>query len=259
MTTFDDPTRAFMAKLGVDHNAPRPHHDERRRKEPSVKEYLKDAKTLLKIVKNPTSATPKAALKTLINVAFPKEAGLTPLGLFGLMNEHYGRDWWDWEPETMRQVLAGEHAVAPTREIMNMIGALQLIASTNSPFEHWDKFEKVGHALYGNIVDFRVVQPLEPDELAVTFKYLQALRPGQEFEHEIFVYAAGCCNEAGMVYMPPDLFPPPCQDQLADHNVDKALETAVERLWESRGATDDIAESYQMDILKEIAEVLSHA
>lgn len=261
MAIYDRDTWEFMEKIGAVLAPPPPSPLPKEEQDRHKTNYVKNTKTILKILQNPTKTIPKVVLKGALDLGFKKEAGLTPIGLFAFMNDHYSAEWWDWEPETVRESLEEDHQIVPTPEVMNMIGALQLTALTNAPFEHWDKFEKVGHAFYHNVVDFRVVQPMEPDEVALTFHYLALLRPGQEFQPEIYAYAAACCNEAGLVYLPPGLFPEACQEALAAQAHTRELEEEVKLQragGEFRPAPSDAC-AHQLAMLKEIQEALADA
>ena len=256
MPHYDESTRLFMEKMA---DGPSPHQHKHKDEGPTAKEYVKNTKTLLNILNNPVKAIPRAVLKGALNVGFKKESGMRPVALFSFLNDQHDHLWWDWEPETIRQTLEQEHAIEPTREVMNMIGALQLVALSNGPFEHWHQFEKVGHAFYQNIVDFRVVQPLEPDEAAAAFKYLALIRPGQEFEDEIYAYVAAACHMAGMVYLPDDLFPAPCQTHLEGMIHDTTMTAEVKGCWGSGVTPGSEAIVHQVAMLHDVKEALSDA
>lgn len=193
MAHIDGPTEKFMTALSGTAEAPR---------------------TVDKVAESSRSVAPKLNASGVVE-ELQKEGGLSPLKLFGFLNEHHEQSWWDWEPETLWTVLGVEHGIQPTEALRDLVMALQTIVSTAAPFEHWHAFEKVGHALCGTSVDFQVVQPLEPDQVALTCKILAAIRPQEKYEPEVLGYMAACCHSAGMVYLPHDFFPVGAQTELA--------------------------------------------
>jgi hypothetical protein len=154
----------------------------------------------------PERALARAATKILAEEVFQKQAGLPPLKIYLMLNDHYGREWWDWEPETLWHHLQEDHATEATPEIKNIVMALQTVLKTNYPFEMWHVFEKVNHAFNLNMVDFATLQPAELDEAAWTISLLQRIRPKTEFEDDIWGYIAAVAKESGVVYLPPQLY-----------------------------------------------------
>lgn len=160
--------------------------------------------------------------------AMEKSGSLKVLDLFELLNEHYKHAWWDWEPETIWQTLSHDHQIEPTEAIKNIVQALQVIVSTDQPFEHWHVFEKVGHAFNYNHVSFATLQPLEVDEIAVTVKLLRAIRPKAEFDKEVCAYMGACAKHSGIVYLPEPLFPACAQESLDELGNNVELKAQVE-------------------------------
>jgi hypothetical protein len=156
-----------------------------------------------------------------------KTSGVSALSVYTLLNQHYLDEWHDWEPETLWQTLEMEHAIQPSDEIKNLVQALQVICKTDFAFEDFSVFENVGHAINMNPVLFGQIQPLEPDEAALTVKVLRSIRPKEEFEDEVEGYIAACAKRAGMVYLPDDIFPSDCQRFLDAIGNDMSLKYRV--------------------------------
>lgn len=132
-----------------------------------------------------------------------KEAAptLSVINLYSKLNDKYGEDWHDWEPETLWQTISLDQLFGISDELKNMIQALQVVCKTNFPFEEWNVFENIGHAFNGNMVDFSTVQPLELNEIAWTCRALESIRPGTLYEDEVDGYIAACMKNAGVVYI----------------------------------------------------------
>lgn len=182
---------------------------------------------------------------------------VSALTIYAGLNDKYKQDWWDWSPETIWQTLHMDLGVEVTDEIKNMVGALQVIVNTNQAFESWNIFENIGHALNENMVYFSVVTPLELTDITWTVKVLQDIRPKEAFQDEILGYIAACAKNSGVVYLPPELFPPKSQMFLDGLNNDMELKAEVERSWPNVVKSDSMV-GIQTQKLDEVREYLKN-
>jgi hypothetical protein len=159
---------------------------------------LRDAKRLAGFIKNPE----KAVVSALVRSAIEKKGHLSPIKIYQELNTRFGQEWWDWEPETIWQMVDS----LATEELKNIVMALQCIVNTEFPFEHWHVFEKVGQALNLQPVAFGILQPLEPHHASLTIYLLKTIRPKAEFEPEVLGYVAAVLHDAGITWAPPMLF-----------------------------------------------------
>jgi hypothetical protein len=243
MERFDQSTRDFMERL-ADDTPGRPKSDLSK---------LRTLKSVIKSIEDPHKAIGKALVSGVtLKSLFEKEGRVKVLGIYGTLNERYGREWWQWEPETVWQTLQKEQGIDPSEDLKNLISALQLTVTTNQPFENWHVFEKVGQAFNMNPVNFGILQPLEADEVALTLKLLRMIRPKQEFDSEICGYLAAVAKNAGLVWLPKEVFTAGCQSFLEQMGNDTALASAVEK-GEGSGADYEIQKSR----LKEIDEYVT--
>lgn len=251
MARFDTATLAFLDKLAEEDSKSAPHHS-------VSKDVALAAKKVVRIAQHPTTNIPRAligfATKELI-----KEGSITPLGLYDVLNTNYEKDWWDWEPETIWKTLAVEQGIETTPEIRDLILALQLSVNTNQPFEHWHIFEKVGNALNGNEVDFRLLQPLELDDASAAIQILKKIRPATGFDDEILAYVAAVAKASGIVFLPQELFTAECQAYLDALNNDLELRDQVSKRWPAREKKEDSpALKIQLMQLHEIKEYVDN-
>lgn len=246
MARFDKPTEDFMTKLaGEERDEPG---------KPDLKN-LRTLKSVVKSIQDPHKAIGKALINGVaMKALFEKEGGIKVLGIYGILNEHYGREWWHWEPETVWQTLSREQGIRVDDDLRNLISALQLTVTTNQPFENWHVFEKVGHAFNFNPVNFGVVQPLEPQEAALALKLLRAIRPKQEFDSEICGYLAALAKNAGLVYLPQAIFTAGCQSFLNAMGNDQALASAVEKNENAGTVEVEIQKARLAEIEKYVAD-----
>lgn len=174
----------------------------------------------------------------------------TVLNLYELMNSKLP-GWQDWEPETLRKELF-EEGVNITEEIRNVVGALQVVANTNYPFELWHVFENTAHAFAGNDVNFSIIQPLELTEIAAAMKILKAIRPKEGFEDEVLGYVAAVAKQSGVVYLPRDMFDE-SQKFLDELNNDLELKERTRVMYPAMKEGDD-ALAIQTQRLAEVRE-----
>lgn len=215
-----------------------------------------------------------SGLKSIAKEEMSKISAQTPyhykahvVSIFDQMNEKYGEDWWDWEPETIRVTLDKDFGFEVSEDGENLLGALQLVLNTNQAHEHWHVFEKVGHAFNANVVDFSILQPLELDEIALTIDLLRRLRPKQEYLSEIPGYIAAVAKNSGVVYLPPDLFATgpdehiregdtDAQVHLDQLNNDLGLKARIIPLWKAGKDGESLDEKIQIGRLREVKDYL---
>lgn len=204
-------------------------------------------------------------VKALAREGLEKVSAQTPfhhradiVSIFSQMNDKYGEDWWDWEPETIRVTVDRDYGIEIDEDGENIIGALQMVLNSNQAHEHWHVFEKTGHAFNGNNVDFSILQPLELDEIAVTLDILNTLRPKQDFLSEIHGYIAVSAKSSGVVFLPEGLFGSEPQKKLDEMNNDMDLKKRVASLWAKGEEGASLEEQIQIRRLKEVQDYLDN-
>jgi hypothetical protein len=271
MARFDDLTKDFIEKvsghslhLDVDSLDVEPQAVSGPRDRTLVEKSISAAKTGIAVAKDPARELPRlvvrGATKNLLlrsgQPALEKKAAaaIPPLQVYRLLNDNYGHSWWDWEPETLWQTFAVEHHVEADDDLKNLVQAMQVLVNTNQVHEHWHIFENAVNALNGNHVDFTVMQPPTPSDIAAAFKVINTIRPDEEFDEEIYTYVAGVCHGEGMVYLPQGLFPKDCQKKLEDITFDRDLERAVAHCWNTNTNSSDERVGIQIAHLNEIKD-----
>jgi len=242
MGRFDAATQLFIDKVAED--APHSH---------DMKGALRLARKAIDFGHDPK----KTLGRVLVGAAtkeLTKEGSMGVIHVYEALNENHGKDWWDWEPETVWQTLAVEQGIAADQELKDLVMALQIAVTTNYPFESWNVFEKVTCAFNQNDVDFHVIQPPEIDEIAFTVSVLRTLRgESTPYEDEVLGYIAACAKHSGIVYLPPELYPSRAQEFLDKLNNDLELKARVQ------SKKDDGSAAYKIQALqlKEVAEYVS--
>jgi hypothetical protein len=250
--TYDESTKSFMndvsnAPTGVDAS--------------TLKQSVNVVRSLLS--ENPKTSlaklVAKRGIKALARDTFDKQAAQRPVNvvsIFKNLNEKYGREWFDWEPETVIQTLSHDFGMELDSDGENIVGALQLILNTNQAHENWHIFEKVGHAFNTNNVDFTILQPLRPDEIALTLAIMNYIRPKEVYDTEVAAYIAACAKESGMVYLPDEFFGADAQKFLDGMENDLELKSKVANLWASKTTPTDLGLLIQTKALYEIKDYI---
>lgn len=187
-----------------------------------------------------------------------KTGSMSIMSAYNHLNNNYDTKWWDWEPETIWEVLLKDEGIEATDEVKNLVLALQTVIRTNAAHEGWHIFENVCQAFNGNTVDFSTVTPAELTEIALTLKVLSELRPKQEFDEEVWIYIAACARNAGVVFLPPEIFGGSgrCQEHLDNMDMAKTgLKDQVKKYWDSNNLkSSNPAIQVQLARLNEIKE-----
>lgn len=200
-----------------------------------------------------TKAVLKAGLKDALRQQEKSASASETLGLLHKLNSKYGASWHDWEPETIIRTVELDYGDPPNQTQLEVLQAFQVILNTNLPHESWHIFEKVGQALNEGHVDFDVVQPLRPDEVAFAVKVIDSLRK-ERYDSEVLAYMAACAKHSGMVYLPLAYFPEGCQAFLDKMGNDEHLRAEVERKYLSGEGSESLQEKVQLAGLKEIED-----
>lgn len=249
MATYDKPTTDFIKSF----------EDKIEKKIEAIQEHpvgeaLRAAKTttMLGQPKNIVMGIVRKGIHD--NLVSEKIASLTdPLEIFAVMNKSFGRDWFDWEPETIWKTIGGNTELEP--KIRNIILCLQVLVKTNQVHEQWHIFENAVHAFNGNHVDFSTLQPCELNEIAKAIKIIRKVRPTEDFDSEVYIYIATVAKTSGVVYLPEDLFGRESQDHLDNLVNDLELKKEVQNRWPNGPKSDDsLALKIQLLRLKEILD-----
>ena len=274
MAQYDKPTSEFINTVSDGVKEPE-------EKEKKIKSVLGSTLKTMRGVTggNPLSFGLRTALSLGTKKLMEKEGKMSVVNVFNYLNSKYKSEWHDWEPETIWQTLLDDDGIEATAEIKNLIQAFQVVAITNQAHEDWQAFENVGHALNMNVVDFSEVQPLEVNEAAfavhvinlirpkkieedkVYDKFQEDNRPDHGFEKEIWAYIAASAKDAGLVFLPPELFggsrsPQDFLDKLNyGHTI--PLKLKVSDIWPGEPSKNDSLEvKIQLGRLKEIKEYI---
>jgi hypothetical protein len=93
------------------------------------------------------------------------EADATTLNAMVLSK--YGEEALDWDPLTIQMEIQDDFGVAPAREAMDKICAMQVVMGSDAFFTRVDSFRNVVNAIANGDPFFQIFTPLQAEEIAI--------------------------------------------------------------------------------------------
>jgi len=130
-----------------------------------------------------------------------------PLILDLYITKKMGPEWWEWEPETLREMLQRDFPNQSISQInWNKLQAVRTVhVSPGFVFDEWECFLPVITALNNVIPDFDVLQVPTPARLYAGVGMLRMLDPEEDFSAEIKKWVAAALLFDGIYFAPGEL------------------------------------------------------
>jgi hypothetical protein len=129
-----------------------------------------------------------------------------PLKLVAMLDDFFGGEWRDWEPETIRASLAKEAGADPSDGVMNKVMAVKIaMARPEVFFDRWQAFEKMAVSLNDRDPAMTVTEDLDPEEIANAVTIVRKISGDGDFSPEVEAYVAARLHNSGFVVAPPQL------------------------------------------------------
>jgi hypothetical protein len=126
------------------------------------------------------------------------ESGLHLITLSVLLLQALGPDYLDWETDHLWEDLTERYGEIGTMT-KERINALRLLHSNSAFWEEWEVFEKVTAAILGEMPLFSLMQPPEPEEIAIAVT--TALRfDRHDWDEDVKAYMVAACLDDGLWY-----------------------------------------------------------
>jgi hypothetical protein len=181
---------------------------------------------------------------------FAKSAGINysvwldedshPILVYRDLTRMYGKDWLDWEPETLWQAIEEDEKITDLpRSAKDKVAALRVCVKTDFPWTELEVFENVAHAFVGREVRFDLMQQLEPYEVAFALDCMVDIQPGQDIGERVQSYIAATLFDAGLSYAPPVLFGPVQDDLDVLRRGSNSVRDSVEKAWKAGGSYEE--------------------
>lgn len=133
------------------------------------------------------------------------------------LDNKYGREWVNFEPEALWLDLKDEQGIVPTDAVKNKINAIKVCLTTNRFFDDVVGFEKIVIALNDGYVDPSTLQVCSPEEICYAIAMAMDLYDDEHIvkkfkDTDVKTYIQGACDAIGLVVYPSlikDLEPKP--------------------------------------------------
>ena len=111
----------------------------------------------------------------------------------------YGPDYIGWETETLRQQLESDYGEVGELSFQKACVA-QIINAHDIAWKEWEVFEKVCAAINHEFPIFSMMQPPEPEDIAITLNTLNKTA-SNEYSDEVLRYITAACINDGTWYV----------------------------------------------------------
>ena len=129
---------------------------------------------------------------------------LNPLVMYHMLNNMWGEEWLEWEPETIIQT-AEMDGFKISSINLGKIFALRVVIKTDRFFTEPRIFEKVVRSFSNKVVDWGTVQRNRVHEIAAAIALIDRYVRDGSFSDDIAAYVAACALSDGYVLLPPQL------------------------------------------------------
>lgn len=129
---------------------------------------------------------------------------VSPIILYFKLNNRWGEEWLDWEPETIIGTAEQEGEEISTLN-MSKLFAIRAILKTDKFFSDHRTFEKVCLSFAGRHVDWGITQKPRVHEMCAAIALVDKFLKTSEFNDEVAAYAAAIAVDSGFIFLPPQL------------------------------------------------------
>ena len=190
------------------------------------------------------------SIEKLASDTIVQECDATPFELLELLMTKFGREWIEWEPETLWTITRIDDTTDMCMYNKNKIMAMKTILSNDLFWKQWHIFEKCVLALNNVPPRFDVMEEVTPAQMAYAVRVAYELRaypgantPGKDpvFAPEVKAYVAARAHLEGLVYLPEPLdFAQAKLDEMSGEA--KLVDRIKARLNDPDGAADETPE-----------------
>lgn len=147
--------------------------------------------------------TPKKENTVKINTVL-NDPSSSAINVYEFLNRGLAQDWWEWEPETIEQVLFIRYGVALNDVNRDKIMSIRHLCRSDRPFHDWFEFNQIALAFSGMVADFEMVRKPTPGMILSAVKAMNYIRPDREsfFGDDVLKYMSIALFDEG-IYIPP--------------------------------------------------------
>jgi hypothetical protein len=129
------------------------------------------------------------------------------LSIFKFLNKEFGEDWWEWEIETIDQMLWNEYGVVVDGVNRDKMLALRHLSRNDAAFFDWYEFNQLALSFGSAIADFEMLRRPSPGMIINAVDTMNTVRPDREsyFGEDVQKYIAISLITYGIYNPPPSL------------------------------------------------------
>jgi len=127
-----------------------------------------------------------------------------PIALTLSLSNRYGKEWVNWEPETLWITLA-RAGIQPSAHTRAKIQAVRTMLGSTWFFDRWEVFQLCCQAVNNNLPNFEICRPATVPQLFHAVWAAEQICPKTEYSDEVRRWIAACALSEGVVYLPPPL------------------------------------------------------
>lgn len=169
----------------------------------------------------------------------------SPIDVFEFLNQSLGKEWPEWEMETIEHMLFTDYAFALEDTNRDKLYALKVLATCDEPFEEWYVFNQCATSITGHGADFYVFKKTSPAMCLVALTTMKHIHPDKEVNLEVGRFICLVFNDSGIYTPPPSHF-----DTLKD-DMERLVSEDVRKIWQEAIL---LYSSYLKEEIKEFPE-----
>ena len=127
--------------------------------------------------------------------------------LYDFLNESFGPDWWEWEIDTIFDLILDRFKVEPTPQTRDKVLAIRHLCESDISFSDWYEFNQLTLSFSGFIADFEILRTPTPGALVNAMMVLNYIRPDHEdgFGDDVKKYVSLVLINYGLYTPPPSI------------------------------------------------------
>lgn len=114
-----------------------------------------------------------------------KSGGALCATVDAMLNSKYGEDWYLWDPSTIWMELRDDFQVQVDTDVMDKVGAAQVIMTGDGFFRRVDAFSGVANTLGGSSPGFQMMDPVTPEEAVWAIIEVAVMRDSLTFSPSV--------------------------------------------------------------------------
>ena len=127
--------------------------------------------------------------------------------VYEFLNRELGRDWWEWEIETIDRVLWIKFASVIDSANRDKVHSIRHLCRSDQPFYDWFEFNQIALSFSGCIADFDLIRKPSSGMVINAVRTMNIIRPDRnsDFGKDVVSYICILLKDEGIYIPPPSL------------------------------------------------------